>query len=105
MNFGQRRIEVSNAAKLDSFQKSKAETALSTSFDKLQRLFRNELLLHVHFKQHEAEGRRAKHSVHLKLNIPGNTFVASETGWNPVNALQSALDALEREAVESVKRR
>ena len=97
-------IQVSNMPKLDSFEEEKLKTTLAKSFDKLQKIVSNEILLHVHFKRHNATGRRAKHSVHLKLSLPGKTLVASESGWNTVNVLQKALKALEREAIESVKR-
>lgn len=105
MNFGKRRIEVSSAPELDSFCQSKVESALSFSFDKLQSIVSNELLLHAHFKQHEVQGKRTKHSVHLKLVFPGKTIVASESGWQPVKVLQRALNVLERESIESVKGR
>lgn len=99
-----RNIQVSNLPKLDSFEEERLETALTKSFDKLQKVLNNQVLLHVHFKRHNATGRRAKHSVHLKLSLPGKTLVASESGWNAVNVLQKALKALERAATESVKR-
>ena len=105
MDFEGRKIEASNLPELDSFDKSKAESALILSFDKLQKIANNQILLHAHFKQHETGGTKTKHSVHLKLSIPGRTFVASETGWILVTVLQKALRALEREAIESVKRR
>ena len=104
MNFGERKIEASNLPELDSFDKSKVESALILSFDKLQKITNNEMLLHAHFKQHESEGTKTKHSVHLKLSIPGRVFVASETGWALVQVLQKALEVLERETIESVKR-
>jgi len=104
MNFGNRRIEASNLPELDSFALGKIELALNLSFDKLQRIVNNEMLFHAHFKKHEREGKRAKHSVHLKLSIPGKTLVSSETGWNPVNVLQKALGNLERETIRLVKR-
>ena len=105
MNFGRRKIQVSNLPELDGFEESKVEGVLRISFDKLQRLVNNEMLLSAHFKQHEADGKRAKSSVHLKLGIPGKTIIASETGWNPINVLQAALNVLERETVEYLKRR
>ncbi len=105
MNFGNRRIDASNLPKLDSFANARLETALNFSFDKLQKVVNNEMLLHAHFKQHEAQGNRTKHSVHLKLSFPGKTVVASESGWNPINTLQASLKTLEREAIESAKRR
>ena len=104
MNFGGRKIEASNAQSLDGFEKSRVETALSLSFDKLMKIAGTELLLHVHFKQHEAQGRRKKHTVHLKLVLPGKTFVSSQTGWSPVDVLQEALASIERQTIESVKR-
>ena len=104
MDFEGRKIEASNLPEIDSFDKSKIESALILSFDKLQKITTNEMILHAHFKQHETDGTKTKHTVHLKLSIPGNTFVASETGWILVSVLQKALSVLERETVESVKR-
>jgi len=101
----ERNIQISNMPEFDSFEKARAESALSLSFDKLQRIANNELLLNVHFKQNEGQGRKIKHEVHLKLSLPGKTLVASEAGWNSVNVLQAALNTLEREATKSVKRR
>ncbi len=105
MDFEGRKIEASNLPELDSFDKGRVESALILSFDKLQKIVNNEMILHAHFKQHETDGTKTKHTVHLKLSIPGNTFVASETGWIIVSVLQKALSVLEREAIESVKRR
>jgi len=105
MNFGERKIEASHLPELDSFEKSKIETALSLSFDLLQKIANNEILLHAHFKQHKPEGKKVKSTVNLKLVIPGRTIVASESGWELVGTLQAALKVLERETVESVKRR
>ncbi len=104
MDFEGRKIEASNLPELDSFDKSKVESALILSFDKLQKVTNNEMLLHAHFKQHESEGSKTKHSVHLKLSIPGVTSVASGSGWILVPVLQKALNVLERKTVESVKR-
>ena len=105
MNFEDRKIEVSKLPKVDSFEGGKIESSLCLSFDKIKRVANNDILLHVHFKQHESDGKRAKHSVHLKLSLPGKVLVASETDWNLMAALQKALNVLEREATESVKRR
>lgn len=105
MNFGGRRIEVSNAPELDGFEEAKVVSSLSLSFDKLHRVLGKEPFLRVHFKAHEVQGRREKHSVHLRLVFPGKGFVASESGWQPLRVLQSALRALERETLEFVKRR
>ena len=105
MNFENKSIEASNAPELDSFETSKIESALIQSFDKLHRIVNNEMNLHVHFKQHETNGSKTKHSVHLKLTLPGHTLVASETGWVLLAVLQKALNVIERETVESVKRR
>ena len=105
MNFSNRKIEVSNFPELDSFEKSKAETSLKAAFDKIEEIVHNEILLHVHFKRHETEGKRTKHSVHLKLSLPGRPVIATESGWNPVTVLQKALKTLEREIIKYVKRR
>jgi len=104
MDFGARKIEASDLPKLDSFERSKIESALNGFFDRMQGLLKKELLLHAHFKLHEADGKRKKHSVHLKLSVPGKTVVASESGWDTVSVLQKALKVLERETIESVKR-
>ncbi|MFA4856155.1 MAG: hypothetical protein WC634_06270 [archaeon] len=105
MNFGERKIEASNLPELDSFEKSKIESALIASFDKIYKIVNKEMLLNAHFKQHEAEGTRKKSSVHLKLSFSGKTIVASDFGWDVLSVLQNALKTLERETLSSVKRR
>jgi ribosome-associated translation inhibitor RaiA len=105
MNFGERKIEASNLPELDSFEKSKVESALIASFDKMQKIVNKEMLLNAHFKQHEAEGTRKKSSVHLKLNFPGKTIVSSDSGWDVLAVLQNALKMLERATLSSAKKR
>lgn len=105
MDFSGRNIEASDLPELDSFEKSKIASALILAFDKIEKKVNNDLLLHAHFKQHDDGGRRTKHTVNLKLSLPGHTFVASETAWGCVDSLQKALKVLEREAVEGLKRR
>ena len=104
MSFDGRKIQVSCLPELDSFEKSKAESALVACFDKLNLLVKNDVLLNAHFKQHETGGKRAKHSVHLKLSLPGKTLVASDSGWELLSALQSALKTLERETKDFLKK-
>lgn len=101
MDFGGRKIEATDIPDLDVFEKSKIQASLIGAFDKMQARAGKEILLHAHFKEHEGEGKRAKCTVHLKLVAPGKTFVASEFGWKPVDVLQKAIKALEREAAES----
>ena len=105
MDFEGRKIEASDLPELDSFEKSKVRSALILAFDKIQKKVNNEIFLHAHFKQHEEDGGRSKHTVNLKLTLPGRSFVASETEWVCVDALQKALKVLEREAVEGLKKR
>jgi hypothetical protein len=99
-----RNIEISNIPELDAFEEEKVKTALKKSFDRLKAIVHNELTLHVHFKQHEVEGQKAKHSVHLKLSFPGKTIVASEFGWLLPGVVQKSLEALERETFKALKK-
>jgi len=102
--FTKRNIQISDLPGLDSFEEQKLKQALEKSFDRLQNIVHNELSLHVHFKQHEVEGRKAKHSVHLKLSFPGKTIVASESGWLLPGVAQKALEAIERETLKALKK-
>ncbi len=101
----ERNIQVAGMPRLDSFELGKINNALALTYDKLQKIVGNRMLLVLHFKECHKEGRREKHSVHLRLSFPGKTVVATETGWSPVPAVQSALHVLERETIESVKAR
>jgi len=100
-----RNIQVVNAPKLNSFDLSKINSALDAAYDKLQKIVANKMLLVLHFKESRKEGRRENYGIHLRLSFPGRTLVASETGWDVVATVQKALHVLERETVESVKRR
>lgn len=104
MNFGNRLIETSNLPDIDTFEEKTLESAFSKSFDKLRTIVKNDLRLHAHFKRHEVEGKKTKHSVHLKLSFPGKTVVASESGWSLPNIAQKALKALERETLKALKK-
>ena len=104
MNFGKRKIEVSDLPEIDSFEEAKLKSALEKSFDKLKAIVHNEMSLHVHFKQHEVEGTKTKHSIHLKLSFPGKTIVASESGWLLPGVAQKALEALERETLKALRK-
>ncbi len=104
MNFGTRKIEASDLPDLDSFEEQKLRAALEKSFDRLKAVVHNEMALHVHFKQHEVEGQKTKHSIHLKLSFPGKTIVSSESGWILPGVAQKALEALERETLKALKK-
>ena len=102
MNFGSRKIEVSRLPEIDGFDESRIESALNTSFGKFEKLFGPGISLKVHFKQHETGGKRAKHSVHVKLFSAHKTLFSEEAGWVLADAVQKALKVLEREALKEL---
>ena len=103
-NFGDRKIQVSNAPGFDGVEESEISNALCVAYDKLQRIINNELLLSLNFKSHDV-GKKIEHEVHLKLSFPGKTVIASESGWVVVGLVHKALHVLERETIEAVKGR
>lgn len=99
-----RAIQIINLPAIDSIDREKINSTILTSYDKLQKIINVLPLLVVHFKQHEREGARKKHSIHLRLNFAGATIISNETGWDLVSTLQKALSYLERETIKALKK-
>jgi ribosome-associated translation inhibitor RaiA len=99
-----RKIQTSGLHAVGEIDRAKIMSVLSAFYDKIERIVNNELLLRAHFKAHEKEGARRKHSAHLRLSVPGFEIAATAVGWNILTALQEAVSKLEREALKRVKR-
>ncbi|HLD58414.1 MAG TPA: CBS domain-containing protein [archaeon] len=99
-----RNIQIANFPQVDEIDRAKIMGSIFIFYDKIAMVFPGEFLLHVHFKEHGKLGTRKKHTVHLKLVLAGKTVVASAFDWKLLTAVQSAIESLEREARDKIKR-
>ena len=96
-----RNIQLSNAPEFTEPDKKRVMRTLNAFYDKAAKILHTEdLMLLIHFKSHEKEGMRKKHSVHAKLDAPGFSANAKGHSWNYLTALQDALEALMKEIIK-----
>ncbi|MFH1257250.1 MAG: hypothetical protein V1494_08250 [Candidatus Diapherotrites archaeon] len=80
----------------DGFEKEQLMNECTVAFEKLKKIFPNELRLHVHIKEHEKgkEGKRQNFSVHARLSAAGEFFDAAKNDWSAVAAGAAAMKVL-----------
>jgi len=100
----ERNIQISGLPEIDEIDRAKVLYSLALCYDKIQRLVSNEVLMHAHFKQQRKKGLRRQHDIKLKISYPGKTLVSNAKDWQLITTLQSAIKAIEREAIASVKK-
>ena len=100
---GSKNIQIVGMPEVDEIDAAKINSTIEGYYDKLCRIFNNEIMLVVHFKHHSETGIRRKHSVHARVRLPGIIVVASEWDWKLVTSLQKTLAALLREAKSRVQ--
>lgn len=93
----QRKIQLINMPQVDEIDLPKIENLLTDFYDMARQRMHNEVLMIVHFKQHKKSQLKTKHSVHVRLSIPGLRLIASDTDWNLLTTTQKALEKLGNE--------
>ncbi|MBN1941071.1 MAG: hypothetical protein JW772_02715 [Candidatus Diapherotrites archaeon] len=100
-----RNIQFSSLPEIDEIDKDILMSSVFLSYDKLEKIAKGEVLLHLHFKHSRAKGLRKRHSVHAKISLPGKTILAKADDWKLLTAVQTALRILERESLNYLKRK
>ncbi len=63
------------------------------------------LVLNIHVVSHQEEGTQSKYSMRLRLSTDYGMYYAKEVDWNMMNALDKALDSLERRIFEDKEKK
>ncbi len=101
----ERNIQVANPPELDEIDAAKVNDTINNSYDRIKRTLGGNCLLVVHFKQHQKEGSRTKHSVHVRASGPNANAKAEHASWNAITSVQEALSELERELREAEEKK
>ncbi|QQG38546.1 MAG: hypothetical protein HYS32_02975 [Candidatus Woesearchaeota archaeon] len=86
-------LNLKNAGDNDTYIKSLVEK----SAEKLERDLSKESILIVDIKEYNQEGKRAKFSVHLRLEAPAHMLAAHAHDWDVITTTRKALKKLETE--------
>jgi CBS domain-containing protein/ribosome-associated translation inhibitor RaiA len=92
----------------DSFDKDLIESTMTDAIKgRLGEMLKGDIeRVIVHIKAFEKEGMRARYAIKVRLNSKRRgVFMTRETGWDPTDAMNKAIDELERQVVEQKERR
>ncbi len=84
----------------DSFVRSKVKSEIDITVKKLERIRERLNRLTVYIKKYDKTGKRAKYSVETRLETVKGIVVSKDWSWNLVEAVENALDKLEREVIK-----
>lgn len=102
-------IEYKGLRKLTSFEISKVKSIADNFFTKIDRKIKNSNLI-LDIKKHKEAGKRAKYSIHARLEAPNVILAAKQFGWDINLALNKTLENMRNEMkkkfkTEGIKRR
>jgi|GEM_PF-1718343 len=83
----------------DSFDKDKIDDIVKEYAKKIGKIENIEYLF-VHIKSSQKEGKQRLYQIRTRVSTPNGLFVGKSSGWNSVNAVDEALEHLERQITE-----
>lgn len=90
--------------KEEDFQdRDRAFNAALNSYFKLHRMIKHPLTLYIHVKKQNDKHGKKKYFIRCRLNSPGLFFEGKSVKWDFVDAVQDALQTVERETIEKLK--
>jgi len=92
-----RNIQLANIPEFSEPDRKRVMRTINSFYDKVSRIFPDEVFLSVHFKRYGAQGMRRRHAVHAKISAAGFSANSNAESWNALSALQDALKSLSNE--------
>ena len=91
-------IQINGIELLDNeADKERAQELLNEYGPKIERMLSNDVVMRVHFKEHEKEGNRVKHSISVRIEYGNNLFQADDFDWDLARAIHKVMKKLENE--------
>ena len=83
----------------DTFDRDKIDDVVSECAKKIGKIEDVEYLF-VHIKSSQKEGKQKLYLVRTRVSTPNGLFVGKSSNWNPITAVEEALEHLERQITE-----
>ncbi len=84
----------------DSFDRDKIDEVIEEYAKKIGKIVEEVEYLFVHIKSSQKEGKRRLYQVRTRASTSDGLFVGKSTNWNPITAVDEALEHLERQIIE-----
>jgi ribosome-associated translation inhibitor RaiA len=96
------KIKILGLEDFDFLEKDRIKQLVAEYYTKIERTLKGNLLI-LHLKKHNAEGSRAKISIHARIENPTFVTLARASDWDINKALHSVLKKLETEIEHKFK--
>lgn len=96
-------IEIVGAKILTEKDKKIADTLLEGYHKKIQRLIKNPLLLKVHVKEYDKDGKKSKYSLNTEAVFAGKMMEASSWDYDFARAIHKGMKKIENEMEKKFK--
>ena len=90
-------IEIKGIDILTEEEKKLSDKLLNEYFPKIQRQIKNIIVLKVHIKEYEKEGKRKKYSINIKVINSTDVFEANAHDWDFARTMHKVLKKIENE--------
>jgi ribosome-associated translation inhibitor RaiA len=96
-------IEIIGVKLLTEKQKEIADIILNEYHKKIQRLIKNPLLLKVHIKEYDKDGKKSKYSINTEAIFAGKMIESSSWDYDFARAIHKAMKKIESEMEKKFK--
>ena len=96
-------IEIIGTKILTEKDKKIAEKLLEEYHKKIQRLIKNQLLLKLHIKEYDKDGKKSKYSINTEAIFAGKMLESSSSDYDFARAIHKGMTKLESEMEKKFK--
>jgi len=90
-------VEITNVEILDGKERETADRLIDEYYSKIQRMIKNDLLLKVHFKEYDKDGKKKKYSINAEAIFSGKMISSSSWDWDLARAIHKSMKKIENE--------
>lgn len=96
-------IEIIGIKLLNEEEKKIGNTLLEEYHKKIQRLIKNPLLLKVHIKEYDKDGKKSKYSINTEAVFAGKMIESSSWDYDFARAIHKGMKKIENEMEKKFK--
>ena len=91
------KIEIKGIELLDEEEKQIANKLFDGYYPKIERIAKNDLLLKVHIKEYDKDGKKSKYSINAEAIFSGKMLSSSSWDYDLARAIHKSMKKLETE--------
>lgn len=90
-------VEMTKVEILDEKEKETANRLIGEYYSKIQRMLKTDILLKIHFKEYDKDGKKKKYSINVDAIFSGKMINSNSWDYDLARAIHKSMKKIENE--------